>query len=472
MLPLLLASSLDLTGWLGLYGLIIMVAVLFYTILYMIGKSLNSNWVVSLGKEGLADVINGVGTLVFVVFLIGLISVFSLSMIGIDLTESKNLEVIYMSGVTSSSSIQEVATAYLHLLYYLGEEFYRQLIIDSLWNGALTSLSMNVGGSTIKPFAGYSQFLSIIPSLSSTTMVFLITTTTQIYLFEFFKLTSLSFFVPLGIALRFLPPTKYVGNSLIALALTMNFMYPLLLNFNFLILANNTTIDPTVVSKYVYNLAECNGGDECASGVCEPVKVTVDGKVETKHFCKPCVLEGSVKDPTACCSISKYEDDSCVVSDLGDSDNIKKKGGLILSSSTPGLSISKMVFWTATVIIGASVIGKAGVGLSATMSGKLGKIGTAVGTALSKTTSFISKLGKSFGALIFIIGVTLDQMGLVGFVLNPLVMYLIVMLLNADFLFLGILLPVIEFIILIEFLRVVTGSLGSQIDLLQVYRVL
>jgi len=59
-----------------------------------------------------------------------------------------------------------------------------------------------------------------------------------------------------------------------------------------------------------------------------------------------------------------------------------------------------------------------------------------------------------------------------GFIMNPLVLLLGILRLNMDFLFVGFILPVIEFIVIIEFVRTLTSSMGEPIDFIQVFRVI
>ncbi len=432
-----------------IYGMLVMLAVIFYTIVYVIGRILRSMHIESIGKEGLLDVVNIIGTIIFVVILVNMINSFTPAMIGIDLSKAKNAYVLYLAGVDSSTPIINIAEGYLRVLYFEGEEFYRMLISTNMLVKAFGSVTMGAGIDSIRPFAGFEIIFSIIPYLTSTVIVFLITTVTQMALLKFFKITALSFFVPLGIGLRIFPPTKAVGNSIVALALTMYFMYPLLMTFNFYILANNSSIDISTITKYTYNIDECTNDDECASGVCEEVNSEVDNKV--LHVCKPCIIEGKANSDSACCAVSVYEDGECKLKGDGLSDDaklslIKKKGGIIVDNGTPGFSISKVL----EIMMGGFVL--------------LGGVPIAGKIMALIPSSIASMIGLGLSIL--------ASLGVMGILTSPILIVIVAIIANTDLMFFGFLLPIIEFIILIEFLRVVTGALGSSIDLLQVYRVL
>ena len=449
---LLLSSSITtiISNNMEIYAILVMFAVIFYTLVYTIGRIIRSMHIESIGKEGLLDIVNIVGTIVFVIILVSIINSFSPSVIGIDLSNAKNAYVLYLSGVDSNTPIIEIAEGYLNVLYFETEEFYRMLISTNMIVKAFASASMRAGIDSISPFAGYDVIFSIVPYLTSTVIVFLITTVTQMALLKFFKVTALSLFVPLGIGLRIFPPTKSVGNSIIALALTMYFMYPLLMTFNFYILANNSSIDISTITKYTYNIDQCESDEECASGVCE--KIT-DQNNKIIKVCQPCILEGQAKDPKSCCAQSTYKDGECTIDDTGLTDDkkkelMKKKGGIIVDGGTPGLSLSK----TIEIIVGAFTLMRM----------------TPIGIIKGAAGSMISAIASIMGIGLAIV----TALGLVGVLTNPIVIIATAIIINTDLMFFGLLLPIIEFIILVEFLRVITGALGSTIDLIQVYRVL
>ncbi|MGC8923882.1 MAG: hypothetical protein ACP5KJ_01665 [Candidatus Micrarchaeia archaeon] len=435
--------------WVPFSLLAIVMGMVLYSLIYMLGSLLSRPELKGIAREGIGDVAGVVIFIIFTLMLAEFLCGVTPSALGIDFGDLKNREYIkFVGGDPKDISVLKLGEVYLQLLYYEGEKFYKTLLFQLMYAGAITSVKIGAGSvmGSIQPFGGIEPLLNFAPYMLSSITILLITISTQYHMLKFFEFTGLSFFFPLGILMRVIPATRSLGASLIAFSIGMYFIYPLILSYNFYILVNSVKIDDALLNSYLYNTPVCEFDDDCNSGVCQ--------QIGARKYCAPCILTGDLPkdgDPSMCCNkTSIYNDGKCELkSDIENDPDSLKAGGIISRGVTPS-----------------------SYGLL-TSVGVLAILGVA-----SKTLSLLPGVDRVVSAvtglavLIFQLGAALITISPFSFIMHPLFTLVILLAMNTDFFFIGFVLPVIEFIILIELIRTLTASIGEPIDIIQVFRVI
>jgi len=160
-----------------------------------------------------------------------LMSVFFFVMLGENLAK----------GFTMGASPIEFGMAYLENVKVLIElELYPMLLLLDIvvgnfatWNfsfpAELSLLAVIVGTS---PMAGLGLVSGALIFMLDTLGIFISVTMAQMEFLHFVEKFALGMFLPLGILLRTFPLTRKTGSTLIALAITIYFVYPATLAFN------------------------------------------------------------------------------------------------------------------------------------------------------------------------------------------------------------------------------------------------
>ncbi|GEM_PF-5533003 len=443
--------------WLTYSMLALTIGITLYSLIYMIGSLVSRPQVKGLARAGIGDVFS---VFIFLMFILIIKEAFCLATptsLGLDFSGLGNVAQLMSVGANPNNTpILALSEAYLKLLYYEGERLYKMLLVQLLYTGAVTSTTVNAGSimGDLHPFGGLEPLLNFAPYLLSSLTILLMSVSVQFYMLKFFEATGLSLFLPLGILMRVIPPTRGFGGALIAIAISMYLVYPLLLSYNFYVLVNNVKIDDVQINSYLYNTPTCEKNDDCASNECKPV----DPNNPSRKFCTPCVLVGEPPngDSSKCCYISKFEDNKCEIKDeyeekpelLGN-----RSGGIIAKGATPA-SYGVTMFVGTMATLGA---------LSVVLSG--------VGTILPKVGQVTSVLSGLIASVVSIASVFISITH-ISFIAHPLFAFIITLLLNGDFFFVGFILPVVEFIVMIEFIRTLSSSMGEPVDLIQVFRVI
>ena len=207
-------------------------------------------------------------------------------------------------------------------------------------------------------------------------------------------------------------------------------------------------IDDGLINSILYNAPACESDSDCNSGAC--VADTATGR----KYCKPCVISGEPPggNPSACCSaVSTYdaESEECVLKEeVQNGDEELRSGGIIArgsSSKAMGITVA------AASLLALSMLSRAMNAIPAT-----GAFGSVVGGIIS----VLAVAGSVFLTFMY-----------KGFLMHPLFIFVVILMFNSGFFFVGFVLPIIEFIVVIEVVRTLTGALGEQIDLIQVFRV-
>lgn len=452
------------------------IGILFYALLYMLGNLTSRKEIKGMATESFGDL----ATVFFYVFLafffFSFIENVTPNMLGIDLdvqVKKMNLDFDFSELSNSqliASNINDlpllyVGESYLLVMYYQGEKLYRSMLLQVGIMSLMSSIEVGAGIDTLTLFRGFEPFLNLAPTMLTSSSLMLITFSAQYFMLIFFSTLIPTILFPLGILCRVLTPTKSFGGALLALSFTMYFIYPLILSYNFVVAANVLGVDTLVLDSVIYNAPECNSNSECNSNKCVPV----GSSQNQKSFCQPCILQGSVPKSAGadlcCAKTSKYDasKNECVLSfdvfeelNIQDTnkDNIKDliesssakfgKGGIISSSGNIQNIAPTALFATIGFFIFLTVFSIMGVG-------------AAVTGFLLGGLSVIGMFAATFGG---------------GLLLHPLMTFIYIFLLNSKFFFVGFILPAIEFIIIIEFIRVFTGSMGESIDIMDIFKVI
>ncbi|MCX8200185.1 MAG: hypothetical protein N3G76_01825 [Candidatus Micrarchaeota archaeon] len=432
----------------------IAIGIIAYALLYMIGSILNRPQVKGLVRSGLADI---AGLFIFLMVVIALGNVMcsaTFSTIGVDSKTFASYNFLASKGIDPGNiPLLSLGEAYLNLLYYLGEKLYKSLIIQLVYASAITSVKVSAGSMVgeIQPLSGLEPLLNMGNMFFASLALALMSVSAQMYLLKFFALTGMPLFFPLGVLMRALPPTRSFGAALIGLAVAMSFFYPLILAYNFIILVTAINPDDAMLNSLLYNSPMCNGPQDCLDTCNSGAYITDTSDGGTRYFCAPCILVGTPpgNDGSLCCQkTSKFKNGVCEMDDSIPPEKLGS-GGIIAKGAKPeGYGL--------TYFIGASVI-------------------FTVGAKILDNIPIVSKLANAVSATLIV----LMQIGLVvayklglGIIMNPVAVMAIILVFNSNFFFLGFILPMIEFVIMVEFVRTLTGSLGEPIDIIQLLKVI
>lgn len=443
------------------------IGILFYAILYMLSNILQRKELKGLATESFADLSTAFVFVILAIFFFSLINNITPGMLGIDLTAitdptKSGFEINYdnLYTATAVNSVQDLpliylGEAYLSVMYYQGEKLYRSMLLQVGYMSLMSSIEIGAGSNeVITPFKGFDPFLNFAPTMLTSASIMLMTFSAQLFLLKFFVELVPTVFFPLGILFRVLYPTRSFGGGLIALSFTMYFIYPLILSYNFAIMVNVLGIDNVQLDSIIYNAPTCETDDECNSNSCV-------GSGDVK-YCEPCILVGDIPEgaPTnLCCSkVSILKDNACVLnlpSDLSDTDALTQsaekfgKGGIITESSS--VQNFGMIALFATIIFVVLM------NLLISFS-----IATGIGGFI------LAILSVAFGT----VTVAAGSLPILSMFLHPISSFVVVLIYNSKYFFLGFILPAVQFIILVEFVRVLTGSMGESIDIMDLFKVI
>lgn len=455
LLPLLASATTSFCSpsidWLGYSVIALIISMTIYSIMYMVGSLLERPQIHAMVKSGVSDVA-ALAVIVIVAFAINnFMCGATPSSLGINFSSLRDYTQLDIIGADPNDvPVIKLGEAYLKILYYEGEKLYKSLFIQMLYAGALTSVKVGAGSTmgTIQPFAGFEPILNFAPLLMSSASILLISISAQFYLLKFIEYTGLSLFFPLGVLLRAIPPTRSFGGALMGLVFAMYFVYPLILSYNFYVLVNVVKPNDALINSYLYNAPTCSEDLECNSNKC----------VHTNqgNFCEPCILTGDVPEganPSICCSkVSFYDQNSgqCKINpnlDTGDPNGFGKGGIIAKGTSTPDYGLTMFI------------------GVSTTLA--------LISSILSRIPYFSNVAGSLSGIIMMVLSIkSAFILSSLSFIVNPIVVFIVLVLMNnVDFFFVGMILPIIEFITIIEFTRTLTASMGEPIDLIQVIRV-
>ncbi|MEM3364367.1 MAG: hypothetical protein QXS93_02545 [Candidatus Micrarchaeia archaeon] len=439
--------------WVIFSSAAIAIGIIVYALMYMIGSILNRQQVKGLVRTGLADIAGLLIVIMMVVAFGNIMCTATFSTIGIDTRTFVSYDYLVSSGVDPANTpLLDLSEAYLTLLYYLGEKLYKSLIIQLVYASAITSTKVSAGAmiGELQPLSGLEPILNMGNMFFASLALALMSVSTQMYLLKFFALTGIPTFLPLGVLMRAIPATRTFGAALIGLAISMSFFYPLILSYNFIILVTAVKPDDAMLNSLLYNSPLCNDPQDCISSCnSEAYEIDTSGG-NMRYFCAPCILVGTPpnNDGSLCCKkTSIYKDGQCEMQDI--EPEKMGSGGIIAKGAKPeGYGL--------TYFIGASLI-------------------FTIGTKLLNNVPLVSKLTNAIsGALIVLMqtGMVVAYKFGLGIIMNPIAIMAILLALNTNFFFLGFILPMIEFVIVIEFVRTLTGSLGEPIDVIQLLKVI
>lgn len=444
------------------------IGILFYAILYMLSNVFQRKELKGLATESFADLSTAFVYVFLAIFFFSLIHNVTPGMLGIDLTsitdpDKTGFKINYDNLYTASAvnNVQDlpliyVGEAYLSVMYYQGEKLYRSMLLQIGYMSLLSSIEIGASSNdNITPFKGFDPFLNFAPTMLTSASIMLMTFSAQLFLLKFFVSLVPTVFFPLGILFRVLYPTRSFGGGLIALSFTMYFIYPLVLSYNFAIMVNVLGVDNLQLDSILYNAPTCTTNAECNSNSCV-------GTGDVK-YCKPCILTGKIPDGASqdlCCSkVSKLDvdDNECVLKlpgDLSDDEALEEvggnfgKGGIITEPKSVQNLLLIGIFVTIIFIILMKVLVTFGI-----LSGVVG--------------FFTGLLGLAFGTITTVLSGTALTV-----ILHPITMFIVLLIYNSKYFFLGFILPAVQFIILVEFVRVLTGSMGESIDIMDLFKVI
>jgi hypothetical protein len=444
------------------------IGILFYVLIYMMGQFTSRKEVKGLATESIADVSTAFIFVIIAFILFGFIENVTPNMLGIGgffdtlsdpsvtgyemdlekLTKDSNI-VDY-----SETPIIHLGEAYIITMFYQTEKLYRSMLIQIGFMNLMSSIEIGTGQDTITPYKGFEPLLNLAPSLFTSASMVLMTFSAQLFLLKFFIYIVPTYLFPLGILFRVFAPTRSLGGGIIALCFAMYFLYPLLLSYNFAIMVNILGSTNLNLDSVIYSSPICNTDEECNSNSCI---LSDPANSESQKYCAPCILMGELPQGATrdiCCektSVYDVANKQCVIrmstkEDVGELDDEATKtgkGGII---TRPG-EVENMGFVSFFAVILLLVVS------SFIFPTVLAPLTSLAGIAIKVVSG-----GLTFAGVKFLAG--------------PITTFIVLVFINTKFFFLGFILPIIQFIIIIEFVRVLTGSMGESINIMDMFKVI
>ncbi|MBS3069550.1 hypothetical protein J4441_04250, partial [Candidatus Micrarchaeota archaeon] len=209
--------------WLPLVLVGLAITVGFLVVLYMLGNFMRN-----------AKLLAWVQSELFQVFATGMLA--SLIMALILGTCNFPADILSGSAEDAGRSIYAVADSYIDWGVLQGVKVFGLIISANFFVGLTSGFYFAFDplgvGSRLSPMGAFSQISNIMYVMMSTFMVSFLVFATQKLIIEYIVLAMTYFFLPLGLIMRALSPTREFGGAMVGLALGMLIFYPLLVVFN------------------------------------------------------------------------------------------------------------------------------------------------------------------------------------------------------------------------------------------------
>ena len=209
--------------WLPLVLVGLAITVGFLVVLYMLGNFMRN-----------AKLLAWVQSELFQVFATGMLA--SLIMAWILGTCNFPADMLSGSAEDAGRSIYAVADSYIDWGVLQGVKVFGLIISANFFVGLTSGFYFAFDplgvGSRLSPMGAFSQISNIMYVMMSTFMVSFLVFATQKLIIEYIVLAMTYFFLPLGLIMRALSPTREFGGAMVGLALGMLIFYPLLVVFN------------------------------------------------------------------------------------------------------------------------------------------------------------------------------------------------------------------------------------------------
>lgn len=181
----------------------------------------------------------------------------------------------------------KVATDYLLGLRNGGRELYfisltSYSIIARVSEPLFNSIPLGIGVS-MQPLAGLAALKTVLSLLSKGWLVAYIVVVTQVAVIDYLKRAMFGFLLPLGAVMMALTPTRQFGGAMVALALGMFFVLPILLVFNDLLLGPLPTAPPGSEGLIGEQIKESLEGFSGYSGEADPYSEFSEQLTEEKR---------------------------------------------------------------------------------------------------------------------------------------------------------------------------------------------
>ncbi len=218
-----------LCGWQGTMVLALTVSAVFLAAFYILSVLMRNEGLKGFVKLEVSELFV---TVVLVMILLGAMGAVSDLPFGSLVSSSK------LPGVTDSASIYNVTDTYFNTLgdlipYFLETDYVLGVMVDSFASVQSQPRPMGVG-IVAPPFAGLaSPIKQLLYSMSNALAIAFVVNYAQLYVFLFMLEGSLHYYIPLGIILRSLTPTRRIGGALIGLGVSFLFVFPVIYSLTF-----------------------------------------------------------------------------------------------------------------------------------------------------------------------------------------------------------------------------------------------
>ncbi len=219
-----------LCGWQGTMGLALTTSAVFLAAFYIISVLFRNEGLKGFVKLELSELFI---TVVLVMILIGAMGAVS------DLQFGGLLSQNQIPGIAPTASIYNVTQGYFERVgtdmgQWLEMDYVLGVVVDSFASVQSQPRPLGVG-IVAPPFAGLaSPIKQLLYSMSNALAVAFVINYAQLYVFLFVLQGSLRYYIPLGIILRSLTPTRRIGGALIGLGVSFLFVFPALYSANYL----------------------------------------------------------------------------------------------------------------------------------------------------------------------------------------------------------------------------------------------
>jgi len=136
----------------------------------------------------------------------------------------------------ANKSLYNVTDGYIQWGEQVGKDVFIYTIVTNYFLGLTTGYHFNFDplgvGSKMTPLGAFSQVSNLMSVMMSTMMVSYLIFITQGLVIGYIQIAMVYFFLPLGLIMRALSPTREFGGAMVGLAIALLIFYPLTIVFN------------------------------------------------------------------------------------------------------------------------------------------------------------------------------------------------------------------------------------------------
>jgi hypothetical protein len=221
------ARALDISNWKALSAIALMISFSFIGLIYIAGKVFDNSKLTNMAKNDLQQTLI-TAVMVFVIFTPLVLGICSFR--------------ISFSGVGSDMTFFEGATKYFDYAKAVALNSYSKASSASMWITGISStyvgngFSINSFGISFSPWSGLSVLTAITSAVMNWLLIQIAIAGAQKVIVSVVQASLLGLLLPTGIVLRSFAPLRQIGGILIAIALGLFLIHPLVFSLSYMLI--------------------------------------------------------------------------------------------------------------------------------------------------------------------------------------------------------------------------------------------